>query len=213
VIPSFLDEMELQQNETNGELILARYQTDNRITAVETILTGLQAEYDGILSRAGVALINSEVGASALHIRPTVFNKRYYRWTDFYAGEGGCTSLRHTQMMKEGAMLAAVQKAVEGAQKGIHRLYETMHEEVRNPVKDLKKIIDSSSVLSARVMDGLIEDYETKQLTVKYQIAEDILFACKALPLFKQHVVKVEVGRYLNLFGADEARMDDILDD
>ncbi len=163
---------------------------------------------------AGLTVVNSEVGKSAVHIRPVVRGGVAGNAFNFIdRSHEGVTSIRHLTELNYERIAKAIEAAKRVAQVGIHQVLVAGTQMVADPVKEISWLVDASDFLPNRLTSILEEEYEDQQQVSKLKIAHSILTAIKNLPLFDKYLAEQEVGRYLDLFSSTSQRMKDIAEE
>jgi hypothetical protein len=164
---------------------------------------------------AGVVVVNSETGLSALWIKPTVRSATVqYGGFDFSdISNEGATRLIHTS--KAAADLSSIglyiQEALRVSEVGITRLIEADQEIIENPVEEVENWVATSDVLSKRIIDIIATEYRQQQRVSRLALAQSILASVRDLPTFQRYLVEGETGRFLKLFGHTPKQLQKII--
>jgi hypothetical protein len=209
VFPVILSALQDLQKEP-GDLVIERFTPWDLITQLSVNYSSLQTSDRGFLFKAGVTVINSEVGAAALWIRPSIhdYGPENYLFLDRY--QEGATCIRHTSGLSEERLRGAVAKAKKTAQVGIARLLQTEHEMVDDPAEEVRKIVKQSDYLGMWVATSLENELSSMKRISKLELARTILKTVQHLPAFEAYKASSEVGRYLSLFQDTEQRIKDL---
>ena len=167
-------------------------------------------KHDGRDYFAGVHVVNSEIGKSAVWIKPYI-SLNSYNFID--RSKEGSTRIKHIGEINSEFLIEAVHKAKETAQVGIHKLITCEQEVVHNPAEEIKSLVEASDFLPKRVCLILEDEYKNIERANKLQIAKSILDAVAELPVFQKYLAEREVGRYIDLFSNTKTRLMKIAQD
>jgi len=184
----------------------------NEITRLKIRYPSLERNHDQGELTPGVEIINSEVGYSALWIRPMVYGRFAYDEYGFIS-KGGSHSTRfpHISQLNPDKIKEAVLRAKDAAQVGMFQIFEADHVVVQEPVREIENLISEADFLTERIGSNLKAEYEQQQSASKLKIARSILDAVKDLPIFQRYLAEAEVGKYLNLFEDIDDRLASIV--
>lgn len=201
-------DIDFKSDEDLEDLHIQHFIKAEDLTILTAYYRSLTVEHDGESYRAGVQLVNSEVGKSSLWLKPSIRggNKIHGIFNFIDRSVEGSTSLKHVGEFKAEAIQEAVNKAKTAAQMGISRLLETSGEIIQNPLDEIKRFATESEFISHRVTTALEEEYKLVEGVSKLNLARSILRAVESLPIYQKYLAEAEVGRYLNLFSDLEAR-------
>ena len=197
------------------DLHIKDWYKERDITIVRSLYQSRHVDHNDRYYWAGVIVVNSETGLSAVWIKPTI------RTATATAGgfdlsdtsNEGSTRLIHTN--KAAADLSQITKAVadalEAAEVGITRLIETETEMIENPARVVEEWVGASDFLSKRIIDIIKDEYKQQERATKLAVAESILRAVKDLPTFQRYLTEKETGRFLDLFHSTKARIKKIV--
>jgi hypothetical protein len=202
--------------DTPDDIHLISFTKSEEVTVLNLAFLDLKVELDGVIAYAGATIVNSETGWSSVWIRPSIrgiFDNATAKYNFLDRASEGTWSVRHTGDLTSSNIKKALSEARDVAQTGLHRLLQTSHEIVSNPVEEVKVIVKNCNFLTQRVLDVLEEEYKDIQETNRLKLARSILDAVKPLPLFKRQLAELEVGRYLNLFDNSKSRLVEVVKD
>lgn len=200
----------LEQAQPNLEYHSFDY--DNNVTILQVLFPDISTQHEDQEYIAGLHIINSEVGMSALWVKPMILiRNRIYAFELLSKSKSGSTRIIHVGDITPEDAAIAVDRAVEAVQYGIRTAIVASQAAVENPTEEIKTIIAENNFIPARLYAMLEDEYRAKQLATKLEIAQSILRACSNLPLFQKYQAEAEVGQYLNLFDDRRERLEDIL--
>lgn len=206
--------LEALQQELGDDLHIKTFHQTEDFTIMKILFRDARTQHESNISFAGVTIVNSEVGKSSLWIKPIVRNGNEFGAFDFIdSNYEGSTAFRHTGELKIDKIRAALTLAKQVAEVGIYRVFEASKEIVDNPAADVKALVETSDFLTQNLVDIIEEEYQNTLEATKLQVAQSMLKAVSTLPLFKRHLAEKAVGRYLDLFGDTNNRLDNIVQD
>ncbi len=198
--------------------VIVDYHKDTQFTKLFVAFNNLTAEHNNIKVAAGIAITNSEVGLSCLHIRP------YIRWHDGGSVQStlrsgwnlyddrNVTSFYHSGEFDLQKILDAITESKKTAQIGISELFVKATHTVKNPWKYIQKLHEQDQTsIPNRLMDMLEAEWKEQRDAPLLTLARSILEAVKSLPVFAQHLATQKIGRELNLFTQINSRWESVL--
>jgi len=215
LIPEVLDALQAESKDENLENIhLRTFDKTDDFTMLRVLYKDLQVEQDGQIYWAGVNIINSETGMSAIWIKPTIrggTSNACYDYLDKLAT--GATRFVHVGDIEIDAIRQAVREAKEAAEVGIAKILEASALIVDDPANEARNLIQEADFLPNRIISVIEEQYEDQETASKLHVAQSILEAVKDLPTFQKYLAECEVGRYLDLFRDTRARLAAVIQD
>lgn len=161
----------------------------------------------------GVSIVNSEVGKSAIWIKPIVrtatSTKGGFDFID--RCDKGSTRLVHMGEVNLGKIGDAIKLAKRAAETSIAQLMKMEYEIVKEPAKAARVFIENTDFIANKFADIIEEEYQDIEEASRLALAESILAAVRELPTFQQYLAEGEVGRWLNLVDDIEERFQAIV--
>ena len=179
------------------------FQKESDLTKLDIMFTAIQTEDMSV----GLSIVNSEIGRSAIWIRPYISHGKF----NFSSrSEEGCLSIRHTSDLDKNKIYAAINSAKKVAQVGVYRLLETKTEVVINPIQTIRQLVDDDDYMSDKIVNILEKEYKDRVDATKFELAKSMLVVIADLPLFQRYKMEQSVGQYLDLFSDTEERLTSI---
>lgn len=214
LIPFILETIKNSANieDLDNKYHIKDFENPGDFTRLKILFKDLKTDYEGSPYIAGFSITNSEVGKSAMCIKPLVrFGNKDEGYFDLIDKvKEGSVYIRHMGEFNKDKILEGLNQSRKVAQVGIYRILEAEKEIVKNPNEEIKKFIENGDFLTESIAQMLEEEYKEKQEATRICIVKSMLNAVKNLPLFEKHIAECEIGRFINLFGDIEDKIKDI---
>ena len=217
IFPKILDELEsLEEN-----ILIKNFVQQQDVSMLEILFKDSKITYENYDYIAGIRFVNSEIGKSALWIRPIIDrqwkNTSVSNHTTLFSDSSleGTTSIRHIGHFAnyEKIYKTGLQQAKKTAEVGIYQLLKASKEIITNLIESIKEFGKQSDNFTKNILNILEEEYEDILEATRLEIAVSMLKAIAKLPLFQMIQTELEVGRYLNLFEDTDSKYEEISQD
>lgn len=215
LIPVALEALYLACADGNPEFLhLKDFIQDPDITMLRAVFKNIRTQHDNNVYFAGVSIVNSEIGKSSIWIKPMIRGGDEHGAYDFIdRNKDGSTTIRHIGQLGTDKIKDAILKAQQTAEVGVYQLLKAAQEIIKDPVAEVKDLVDNCDFLTERLVDIVDQEYKHKQEVTRLKLAHSMLVSIRGLPIFKRYLAEQEIGRYLDLFSHTKERLESITKD
>lgn len=209
-IPLFVSALEATKEETKDFKVLDFIKTDT-FTMLFVLFPQLTVSWNSFgverTATSGILFANSEVGQSALHIKPMI---RLNNYLDLFDNESSLV-VRHSSEFNDIQFTEAIQTGAMDGQAALAFLQrlDTQEVDVKAEVENLRAL----PIVPRRLLNILEEEEEISKIDSKLEMARRILNSVKDMPAYQKYQITMAVGNSLGLFRDTSKRLRSVLEE
>lgn len=165
---------------------------------------------NGMVAQSGCIMVNSEVGYSALQIRPYI---QLANGLSIYDNSGvGAKYFYHTKVFSPDEMKGYIEKAIEIAQFGLSQVDKATQQTISEPQKFISQLQDEENGITKGFIRIFEEEVAHEKTMNKYDFMSRLLGKVQDLPVFQKHLLTTKICGRLSFFGYSKESIKRIID-